>query len=315
MSWIVGAQLVRRVEMSDDISSFTLAATDGPLRGCEAGAHIDVHLPNGMIRNYSLTDWDVAGAWVSIAVKKEPAGRGGSIAMHSLGTGELLPIAGPRNNFPLVTDSEPIVLLGAGIGITPLYAMASVLQDRGSWFDLHYLVRTRALAAFDDSLVALGLGDRYHLHCDDVDGQPDFMDLLERYPQDTHYYVCGPEVMLNAVRKASEERGRGTVFFERFAGATGIHDGAERAFRVALSSTGEELEIPADKSILQVLREAGHDLDYACSEGVCGTCIVDVLDGEVDHRDSVLTEDEQLAGDCMCVCVSRARCARLVLDL
>ena len=301
--------------LSDDVTRFTFAAVDAPFPDCAAGAHVDVHLPDGTIRNYSLIDWEPAGRRLSIAVKLEPAGRGGSIAVHALDIGCVLQVSRPRNNFSLRTGREPIVLIGGGIGITPLYAMACVLEAAARPFEVHYMVRTHALAAFDGLLRSLELGEGYQLHCDDADGLPEFQSLLKAHPSDTHYYVCGPEVMLDAVQRACADLRRGTVFFERFSAAPQADSGPMESFHVAVRSTGEELEVPADESILEVLRRAGHHVDYACSEGACGTCITDVLEGEIDHRDSILTDEERSEGDCMCICVSRARCARLVLDL
>lgn len=315
MADLMSARLVESTPLSEDITRFTLEAVETPFPDCAAGAHIDVRLPNGLIRNYSLTDWDSDGRRVSVAVKLEPAGRGGSAAMHALEVGCLLEVSQPRNTFALRTDDEPIVLIGGGIGITPLYAMARSLREAGRPYELHYLVRTRQLAAFDERIRSLALGDAYQLHCDDSDGLPEFQSLLKAHPADTHYYVCGPEVMLNAVQSACEDLRRGTIFFERFAAAPQVDDGPQESFNVALRSTGEELEVPADRSILEVLRSAGHDVDYACSEGACGTCITDVLEGEIEHRDSILTDEERADGGCMCICVSRARCNRLVLDL
>lgn len=312
---LFSARLVGSTPLSGDVTRFTFEAVDASFPDCAAGAHIDVHLPNGLIRNYSLTDWEPDGRRVSVAVKLEPAGQGGSVAMHALEAGSDLRVSRPRNTFSLRSEAEPIVLVGGGIGITPLYAMARSLRAAGRSFELHYLVRTHALAAFDGQLRELGLGEAYQLHCDDADGPPEFQSLLKAHPSNTHYYVCGPEAMLGAVRSASEDLRRGTVFFERFSAVPQADNGPQESFRVAVRSTGEELAVPAEKSILEVLRDAGHDVDYACSEGACGTCITDVLEGEIDHRDSILTDEERADGDCMCICVSRARCARLVLDL
>lgn len=312
---LLNARLVGLAPLSEDVGRFTFEAEDASFPNCAAGAHVDVHLPNGLIRNYSLTDWEPGGHRVTVGVKREPAGRGGSVAMHDLEVGSVVQISPPRNTFPLRTKDAPIVLLGGGIGITPLYSMARFLGAADRIFELHYLVRTQALAAFDGPLRSLDLGAAYHLHRDDSDGLPEFEALLKAHPSETHYYVCGPEVMLQAVRQASEALNRGTVFFERFAAAPQVDDAPQESFSIALRSTGEELEVPAEKSILEVLRDAGHDVDYACSEGACGTCITDVLEGEIDHRDSILTDEERAEGDCMCICVSRARCDRLVLDL
>lgn len=305
--------------MTEDVTRFTFAAVDEPFPACSAGSHVNVHLPDGLIRSYSLIDWDLDGRRVCVGVKRDLDGRGGSIAVHDLEVGCELQITPPCNNFPLRAGAGPVVLIGGGIGITPLYAMACELGAEGRTFDLHYIVRTRHLAAFDAPARVLGLGARYHLHCDDTDGLCDFRALLSSYPSETDYYVCGPERMLQAVQEASEELDRGTVFFERFAApppaAVDETRSPGRAFRVAISSSGQEYDVPTDKSILQVLREAGHDIDYACSEGACGTCVVDVVEGQIDHRDSILTDVEREAQDCLCVCVSRACSPRLVLDL
>lgn len=199
--------------------------------------------------------------------------------------------------------------------MTPLYAMAKTLKGLGRDFEMHYFVRSREQAAFHPHLRDLDLAERYRLHCDDVDGLPDFWRILEQRPADTHYYVCGPEVMLNAVQKASDEQGRGTVAFERFAALSGLSAGEDQPFEIVLDSTGETIDVPADKTILQVLRGAGHDVDYSCGEGTCGTCVLDVLEGDIDHRDSILDDEERAAGDCLCICVSRAAGTRLVLGL
>jgi vanillate O-demethylase ferredoxin subunit len=311
----ISTRLLQIDDLSADVRALTLGVEGPGLVGLEAGAHLDVHLGTSLIRQYSVVDWATDGSWVSIAVKREAEGRGGSVAMHALAVGDRLDVSGPRNNFPLVSGAEPVVLLAGGIGVTPVYAMARALQQAGRPFEVHYFVRSKQHAAFDARLAALGLDGDYLLHCDDTEGFPDFFALLKSYPADVQLYVCGPEVMLNAVQKASTELGVGTVHFERFAALPFDHEGDERAFQVVVSSTGQTLDVPAETSILDVLRDAGHDVDWGCSEGVCGTCITDVLDGVPDHRDSILTEDEREAGDCLCICVSRAQSDRLVLDL
>ncbi len=317
MSGTINARLIEKTLLSSEVCRFTFEALGARFTDLEPGAHIDVHLALDLVRNYSLCGWDEAGGWLSIAVKREPNGRGGSKAMHDLQVGAAICIGGPRNNFPLVTSSEPIVLVAGGIGVTPLYAMATTLQKADRSFDFHYLVRSQSVAAFGDDLAGLKLGGRYHLFCSDNEGILDFELLIARYAANTHYYVCGPPLMLEAFLKAQKRLGRGTVYFERF----GIPEisaesrGYDRAFEIILNSSGEVIQIPADKTILQVLRDANHEVEYGCAEGVCGTCITDVLGGEIDHRDHVLTEDERLDGDCMCICVSRAKSGRLTLGL
>jgi vanillate O-demethylase ferredoxin subunit len=315
MAGVVNARVVERVSLSSEVCGLTLERVLGRFAGLEAGAHIDVHLDDDTVRQYSLTEWDEDGRRVSVAVKREPDGRGGSLAMHALAVGDVVPISDPRNNFRLAEGDKPRVLVAGGIGITPLYAMARALSADGLPFDLHYMVRSRSLAAFDGDLRALGLGEAYHLSCDDEDGIPDFMRLVERYPRDTRFYVCGPEVMLTAMQKASEELAIGSVSFERFAAVPSTESVDTRSFQLVLNSSEEVYDVPADRSILQVLREAGRDVDWGCTEGVCGTCITDVLEGDIEHRDSILSDEEQQAGDCMCICVSRAKGSRLVLDL
>ncbi len=317
MQELVEAQLADKAVLGGDVATFVLVPLVGSFRDCEAGAHVDVHLLGRLVRNYSLIDWDPKGRWVQIGVKREESGRGGSRALHALALGEVIRVSQPRNRFRLEGGGDPVVLVGGGIGVTPLLAMARTLRAERRAFELHYLVRSHDLAAFEKTLEGLDVDGRWHLHCDDRDGPFDFEDLLSRLPVEARYYVCGPEPLVQAVRGVSDRIARGVVTYERFgAGAeAGTALGADADFEVSLGSTGERLEVPAGRSILSVLREAGHDVDYACSEGACGTCVLDVLDGEIDHRDSFLTAEEREAGDCMCICVSRARGPRLVLDL
>lgn len=311
----MGATLVAASPLSDDITAFTFAAEEPVFAECDAGAHVDVHLPGGIVRSYSLTDWDFAGRWGRVAVKREDAGRGGSLAMHALELGAVVEISRPRNHFRIEPSSEPAVLVAGGIGITPLYAIATALQGAGRPFELHYLVRTRGMAAFDAMLRELGLGERYHLHCDDVDGLFDVSGLVRGLDRETCVYVCGPEVLLSAILDASRESVRGRILYERFGlAASGTAELGE-AFTIELAFSGEQLAVPGDRSILQVLLDAGHDMAYSCGEGECGSCITDVLDGDIEHRDSYLTDEERAAGDCMCICVSRSRGPLIVLDL
>ena len=307
------ARVVGKDRCSDEVCALTLERETGSFTALEPGAHIDVHLDGDVVRQYSLTDWNAAGTRLSIAVKVEPEGRGGSQAMHALDVGDTVLVAGPRNHFRMIDDDRPRVLVAGGIGITPLYAMARALHASGTAFALHYLVRTRSLAIFDEELRGLD-APGYALHCDDEHGIPDFHRLVASHPADVRFYVCGPEIVLTSVQKACEELGRGSVHFERFAAVP--HEAEEaRAFEVVVASTGQSYAVGPEESILGVLRDAGQDVEWGCSEGVCGTCITDVLEGEIEHLDSVLTDEEHEAQDCMCLCVSRARGPRLVLDL
>jgi vanillate O-demethylase ferredoxin subunit len=314
---VINARVTSKEVLSSDTSSFVMTPLKRSFANCVAGAHVDVLLPDDLIRNYSLIDWAPQGDWVKIGVKREEPGRGGSQAMHRLEVGDAVSVTQPRNNFPLQAHDGPMVLVGGGIGITPLLAMAKTLIASERPFELFYLVRTRALAAFDRVISEIAMPDQYYLHCDDRHGLFDFRSLVGRKPAETTYYVCGPEVMLEAVQRACEEVDRGSVVFERFAANSAVvaDHAADTAFDVTLQLSQERIHVPGDMSILKALRNAGHDVDYACSEGTCGTCILDVLGGEIDHRDSFLTDEERQAGDCMCICVSRAKGKAIVLDL
>ncbi|XKE43665.1 oxidoreductase [Cobetia sp. UIB-001] len=311
----VRARLVKKEPLSSDICSFTFEALGSGFTGLEAGSHVDVILGPELIRNYSVWEWADGGDYLSVAVKREDTGRGGSLAMHELEVGVEVKVGGPRNNFPIVSKSQPIVLVGGGIGITPIYAMACALQQTGRDFEVYYLVRSHDMAAFDSMFQQLELGDRYHLHCDDTDGFMDFSNLIDMHPRETHYYVCGPEALLEIIRKTSADHDRGTVFFERFSPIAEERSNPNSSFEVVINSSKESIPVMEDQSILSALRDRGYTVDFSCSNGLCGSCITDVLEGEIDHRDSILDDEERECGDCMCICVSRAKSSRLVLDL
>jgi ferredoxin-NADP reductase len=311
----IKARLARKTSLNHDISEFRFAAADGRFTGLEAGAHVDVHLPNGLVRQYSLCDWDPAGRWLAVAVKREDKGRGGSLAVHALDEGALVELGGPRNNFALNHRGQHITLLAGGIGATPILAMARELAAADADFRVVYLTRSRADAALHPSFDALGLGEAYRLHCDDADGLYGLDALMRSMPVDGDIYCCGPEPLLNAVLKAGEHLKGGAIHFERFAAASDAERAPREGFEVEIASTGAVFVVEPDQTILGVLREAGHQVEFGCSEGLCGACMVDVLEGEVDHRDGVLSPGEQEQNGYMCICVSRAKSQRLKLDL
>lgn len=314
------ARLTETKDLSDEIRSFTFEAKEGtPFTEAVAGAHLDIYLPGELLRQYSLWQWDPAGRWGSVAVKREDDGRGGSKAMHALTVGAEVTLNGPRNNFPLEEAAAHSILIAGGIGATPIYAMADRLKGLGRSQDVYYLTRSRSHAAFQKPFEALDLGSSGgSLTCryDDEHGFLDIAGILDAAPSGSHLYVCGPEPLLNAVLTAAETRLPSTqVHFERFSADPTALEGPSDSFQVELAQTGGTLEVPADKSILDVLLQNDVSVDFGCSEGVCGACILDVLDGEIDHRDSVLTPDEQEENSMMCVCVSRAKGRKLVLDI
>ncbi|MEL0436110.1 PDR/VanB family oxidoreductase [Phycobacter sp. K97] len=301
--------------LTDRISSLTVAATDGrTLPSWEAGAHVEFDVPGGT-RAYSLVAFDAdlmsAPTEYCIAVQREDEGQGGSKAMHALAVGDSISFAAPKNDFPVKLDA-PAVLLAGGIGVTPMISMAAALQAAGQRFAFHYAGRTTTAMAYRERL-ATALGDAVHLHCDDNETALD-LDALITGVGDAHLYVCGPRGLLDAVRAKAEGAGidAGHVHFELFT-AAGAQDG-DSAFEVQIND-GRVFTIPPGKTIVEVLEEHDVDVLYDCQRGDCGICQCDVIEGVPDHRDVVLSEAERAAGDVMQICVSRAKSARLVLDI
>lgn len=283
----------------------------------EAGAHIDLHLGNGLIRNYSLCNDPRERQRYVVAVLNDRASRGGSRYVHEeLRVGTRLAISAPRNNFRLHEDASETVLIAGGIGVTPILAMLRRLRAIGRSPHLIHCARSRREAAFVAEVAELSEG-RAHWHFDDEqDGVPDFRALLSAYGPAAHYYCCGPAPMLAAYEAACAALGYPNMHLERFAApvAPMVQETAG-GFEIELVRAGRILHVPADKTVLQVMLEAGIDVDYSCEGGVCGTCEVGVIAGEVDHRDFFFPPSERAAARSMMVCVSRCRSGRLVLDV
>lgn len=309
------ARVLERVNLTNEITEFCFQVLDDPLTGLEPGAHVDIGLAPGMVRQYSLCNWDAEGEWFNIAVKREPEGRGGSTAMHALRIGDEVELSNPRNHFALAETSTHITLIAGGIGVTPILPMVRVLHRSGADFRVFYVVRSQELAAMDPHFCEMGLGERYHLHCSKTDGRFDIAAVMQTVPVGGDVYVCGPEPMLDEVLNSGSELRGGAIHFERFAAAAAFATAPNGSFEVELQSSGRVLTVGPEESILDVLREHGIPIEFGCYEGLCGTCIVDVVEGEVDHRDGVLSPDEQETNAFMCVCVSRAKSQRLRLQL
>lgn len=309
------ARLIKKAELSPDVCDFEFQIEEGRFSGLEAGAHIDVHLGDGLIRQYSIWSWSLDGRVLNVAVKREADGRGGSLAMHALEVGAPVEISGPRNHFKLQPGDRYVTLIAGGIGATPLVAMARELLNAGREFQVIYLVRSRVHAAMDRKFRALGLDEWYRLHCSDTDGRLDLVQIMQNLPMDSDVYTCGPEPMLNAVLDAGRCMRGGTIHFERFAPASDVQHGTTEGFEIELKSNGAVFRVGPDDTILSVLQSNGVPVDFGCSEGLCGSCIVDVLEGDVDHRDGILTPEEKASSAFMCTCVSRARGSKLVLDI
>lgn len=311
-------QIKRKLDAATDICAFELESLNGEqLPPFSAGAHIDVHV-GGMIRQYSLCNNPTDTQRYMIGVLKDPASRGGSVAMHGLSEGDIIEISEPRNHFPLHGGAAHSVLLAGGIGITPILCMAERLAQIGASFELHYCTRSPERTAFGDRLQSPNLQDKTRVYHDSQpeNGKLDLAAILARPAPDKHLYVCGPGGFIDAVLKAAKEAGwqEDTLHREYFAGAVQA-DGEDGAFQVKLASSGQVYDIPADKSIVEALMDQGVDIPISCEQGVCGTCLTRVLEGEPDHRDLYLTDDERAANDQMLPCCSRAKSPMLVLDL
>ena len=300
--------VVRREEQGRGIVVLELAAPDGGLLPpFEAGAHIDVHLAPGLIRQYSLCGDPADRSRYRLGILRETGSRGGSDAVfHRFHLGERVRIGLPRNLFPLTANAAHSVLLAGGIGVTPLLAMACHLHATGQPFDLHYCVRDRDHAAFLTELEAAPF--RFALHTDDGPAdqrlQPD-RDLPLPAPG-THLYVCGPTGFMDWVIAAARQRGYSDVqihreYFKSDVASTGD------AFEVVLARSGRRVTVPSGTSIVEALSAIGVRVEVACEQGVCGTCLTDVLAGVPDHRDSFLTAEEHASNREMTLCCSRAK--------
>ncbi|MFL9926887.1 PDR/VanB family oxidoreductase [Herbaspirillum lusitanum] len=314
------------IDETGDIRSFRLISADGAaLPQYEPGAHIDVTGPTGVMRQYSLCGpLDDLHAY-TIAVKKEAASRGGSSALHdAVKVGSELEISTPRNLFALDAAAQEHVLFGAGIGVTPLMSMGYRLMARGEKFTLHYFVRSREYAAFADLLDAPPFAGhvRFHYGVQPADMDHYLQACLDAADAKAHVYTCGPAPFMDAVVAcAARSRPEEAIHLEHFkapepaAAAAGAEGNGDGAFEVKLASSGKVLQIPIGITIVDVLTEAGISIDTSCREGICGTCVVPLLEGQPDHRDNCLSKKEKAANDQICTCVSRARSGMLVLDL
>jgi ferredoxin-NADP reductase len=307
---------------ADGVVSVRLARieSDDPLPAWEPGAHIDVYVPDGATRQYSLCgDPDDLSSW-QIAVLREPEGRGGSAYIHDqLRVGDRLLVTRPKNNFAL-EDATYHALVAGGVGITPMMPMAEHLAREGRPFHLTYGGRTRGSMAFRSRLAALG--DRVTFLAEDQDGRPDLDTLVKELPDGGLVYVCGPVGLLRAVQSAAETVhgvDQDVVRFELFS-RTGVEPTRTAAldaddYELVLTRSGHTLRLSPEANILEVVLALGVDVDNDCRDGICGSCITPVRSGTVDHRDLVLTKKEQAAMDRMLICVSRPTCPRLELEL
>lgn len=308
---------VRRAEpAADGIQLYELARDDGgPLPAYSPGAHVQVKVPNGSMRRYSLASDPADLSFYQIAVKREDPGTGGSRSLvDGVKAGDTLDVSAPQNDFELAPAAPGYVLIAGGIGITPMMSITRHLTTTsGKPYRLFYLGRTRMQMAFADELSGAAFAGRVVMHCDEGDPARsyDLWPILEKF-KGPHLYCCGPRGLMAAVRDMTGHWPTSSVHFEDF-GARQAPLATDSAFTVRLARTGTTHLIPADASILETLRDAGIAVTASCESGSCGTCEVRLLEGIADHRDTVLTEREKPHK--IMVCVSRALTPELVLDL
>jgi ferredoxin-NADP reductase len=307
----------RRVVAHDqDVIALTMVGEDLPR--WHPGAHIDIHLPSGLVRQYSLCGDPETPDCYRIAVRRIPDGGGGSIEMHGLTVGARVTTHGPRNAFPLTvpgygSPARRFRFIAGGIGITPILPMLRLAHGRDVDWSMVYVGRSRDSLPFVDEVSEFG--DRVAIRTDDANGLPTAEELLGDCPDGTAVYACGPAPMLTAIRSELAGRDDVELHFERFA-APPVVDGTE--FTVAVASTGETVRVGAEETLLSALNRSGVHASYSCQQGFCGTCrtrVLSVLGGAVDHRDTLLTDPERDNG-LMLICISRAADgSHLTLDL
>lgn len=296
-----------------DVISLELQAPDlSPLPAFTAGAHIDLHLPNDIVRSYSLMNDQRETHRYVVGVAQDAASRGGSLYIHKeLRVGSLLKIGGPRNHFPLVEASARHVLIAGGIGVTPMLAMLRRLAALGREVFFYYAVRERPRLAFAKDIAELC---QPVFHVDAECGAPlDLKKIVETHP-DAEFYCCGPAPMLAAFEAATAALPPERVHLEYFS-AKKQENTEATGFEVECKKSGKTVFVPADLSIADALMKVGIDVPVSCCEGICGSCETAVLAGDIDHRDSVLTKQEQESNKMMMLCVSRSKAGRLVLDI
>jgi vanillate O-demethylase ferredoxin subunit len=321
-AWIEVRIIQKRLE-AEDVVSMVLASKHGAsLPHFEAGAHIDLEVAPGIIRQYSLCTNPEGPASYEIAVLREPASRGGSQAVHdALQVGQIVRISAPRNHFPLTNSASRSLLFAGGIGITPILCMAEHLQDTGAPYAMHYCGRTAGRLAYADRLARGGVSANVQVHLDDGPAAQhlDLPAILANPDPAAHLYVCGPGGFINAVLDAARQAGwsEDQLHREFFAAPADwpVSEGEDTAFTVVLSSSGLRIAVSADKSIVEALDEQGIFIPTSCSEGICGTCVINVIEGTPDHRDFVLSSDQRARNDRLTTCCSRAKSSTLVLDL
>jgi len=316
----LAVHVARKAQEATDICSLELVATDGgQLPAFTAGSHVDVHLPGGLTRPYSLCNNPAETHRYVLGVLREPTSRGGSLAVHNtVREGELLHISAPKNHFAMVPDAKRSLLLAGGIGITPILSMAEHLSASAADFRMHYSTRSAERTAFRARIAASNFADQVQHHFDDGDAAQklDLAAVLAAPQDGTHLYVCGPKGFMDAVLGTARAQGWPEAqLHSEFFSAEVVHLETDAAFEVKIASTGKVVVVPKDQTVVQALAAAGVEILTSCEQGVCGTCLTRVLEGTPDHKDSYLLPEEQAANDQFMPCCSRSKSPLLVLDL
>lgn len=303
-----------------DIASFELVEAQGkPLPSFSAGSHVDVEMPGGLVRQYSLCNDPSEAHRYQIAVLKDPASRGGSRAMHdALHIGDVISISAPKNHFELAHAAGRHLLMAGGIGVTPVLCMAERLAVMGADFEMHYAARSRERCAFVDRITTSSFASKVAFHFDDgaAEQKLNIANVLSTATADTHLYVCGPKGFMDAVLSTARTAGwpEDRLHFEFF-GAEVVKSATDESFQVKMASSGKVVTVGKDQTITEALAAAGIEVLTSCEQGVCGTCLTRVLEGIPDHKDMYLTPAEQAANDQFLPCCSRSKSPMLVLDL
>ncbi|MGX7000329.1 PDR/VanB family oxidoreductase [Caballeronia sp. KNU42] len=318
---MIRVRLTQKKAVAQDIAAFELMAVDNsPLPAFSAGAHIDVHLRNGLVRQYSLCNNPEDRLRYVLGVLLVPNSRGGSNGMHLLDEGDTLEISEPRNHFPMAPDAKRSILVAGGIGLTPLLSMAESLAKTSSSFVLHYRARNGNRVAFRDRLALHDLAPHVRLHLDSDYTERAFEAKTlfeEEIKTGTHVYVCGPGGFIEMVLAAAREAGfpEAQVHREYFSAEIREAIVQDAPFTIRIASTGEDIEVGVKQRVIDALTARGVVIPVSCEQGFCGTCLTRVIDGIPDHRDTYLTDMERAGNDKFTPCCSRAKSPLLVLDL
>jgi len=314
-------KVIRKTYETPNIVSLELVdPQSNQLPETQAGAHVDVFLPNGLIRQYSISNNATKDCFYRLSILCDTHSRGGSSSIHAdIQEGQLLNISQPRNLFPLAQNAKKHILFAGGIGITPLLSMAYSLSNEGADFNLHYCTRSRSLTAFIPEIEQSPFAPAVQFYFDnDQNGSQFDLDKIMPKPQeDWHIYVCGPTGFMETVmnRARALKWPESSIHYEFFSAQKVVDDQENGAFEIIVKSTGQKIQVPPDKTAVQALSDAGVQISVACEQGICGTCLTKVVEGVPKHLDQYLTPEEHAENNQFTPCCSRSQTPILVIDV